>query len=66
MSSSVTPSELVYFSERRSGPPLLLVHGLMMTGEMFEPVIEHFAGRHRVIVPDLRGHGLILLPCRSR
>jgi 3-oxoadipate enol-lactonase len=46
-----------YFAERGSGPPLLLVHGLMVTGEMFEPVIEHFATRHRVIVPDLRGHG---------
>ncbi len=29
----------------------------MITGEMFEPVVEHFARRHRVIVPDLRGHG---------
>jgi len=54
----VSPStELPFFSERGSGPPLLLVHGLMVTGEMFEPVIEHFAARHRVIVPDLRGHG---------
>jgi len=29
----------------------------MITGEMFEPVIGHFASRHRVIVPDLRGYG---------
>ncbi len=29
----------------------------MVTGEMFDPVIEHFATQHRVIVPDLRGHG---------
>jgi 3-oxoadipate enol-lactonase len=29
----------------------------MVSGEMFEPVIDHFAARHRVIVPDLRGHG---------
>jgi 3-oxoadipate enol-lactonase len=29
----------------------------MITGEMFEPVIEPFAERHRVIVPDLRGAG---------
>ena len=50
-------SDLLYFTERGSGPPLLLVHGLMATGEMFEPVVEHFAARHRVIVPDLRGHG---------
>lgn len=50
-------TELLYFTERGSGPPLLLVHGLMVTGEMFEPVIERFVARHRVIVPDLRGHG---------
>jgi 3-oxoadipate enol-lactonase len=29
----------------------------MVTGEMFKPVIEHLATRHRLIVPDLRGHG---------
>jgi 3-oxoadipate enol-lactonase len=29
----------------------------MITGEMFDPVIEQFAAQHRVIVPDLRGHG---------
>ena len=57
MSSGVASSDLLYLTERGSGPPLLLVHGLMVTGEMFEPVIEHFATRHRVIVPDLRGHG---------
>jgi 3-oxoadipate enol-lactonase len=50
-------SDLLFYTERGSGPPLLLVHGLMVTGEMFEPVIEHLTSRHRVIVPDLRGHG---------
>ncbi len=29
----------------------------MITGEMFEPVLDSFAACHRVIVPDLRGHG---------
>lgn len=52
-----TPPDLLYFTEHGSGPPLLLVHGLMVTGEMFEPVIAQLATRHRVIVPDLRGHG---------
>jgi pimeloyl-ACP methyl ester carboxylesterase len=51
------PPDLLYFTERGSGPPLLLIHGVMATGEMFEPVIEQFAAQHRVIVPDLRGHG---------
>jgi pimeloyl-ACP methyl ester carboxylesterase len=57
MSSAQAQPESLYFIERGSGPPLLLVHGLMVTGEMFEPVIEHLATRYRVIIPDLRGHG---------
>ena len=57
MNSAVASSEILYFTERGSGPPLLLVHGLMVSGKMFEPVLENFAARHRVIVPDLRGHG---------
>lgn len=53
----IESSELIAFTERGAGPPLMLVHGVMITGEMFEPVVDHFAARHRVIVPDLRGHG---------
>ncbi|MFF2243499.1 alpha/beta fold hydrolase [Arthrobacter sp. NPDC058130] len=54
---SSAPADLLHFSERGSGKPLLLVHGLMVTGEMFDPVVEALAARHRVIIPDLRGHG---------
>jgi 3-oxoadipate enol-lactonase len=43
--------------ERGAGPPLLLIHGVMISGGMFEPVLDAFGARHRVIVPDLRGHG---------
>jgi 3-oxoadipate enol-lactonase len=46
----------LYYTERGSGPPLLLIHGLMASGDMFEPVIDAFAAHRRVIVPDLRGH----------
>src|SRR5262245_38025319 len=52
-----TKDDLLYFTERGSGPPLLLVHGAMISGDMFEPVLDQFAAGHRVIVPDLRGHG---------
>ena len=55
--SAAAASELLHFSEYGSGPPLLLVHGLMVSGEMFEPVIEHLATRQRVIIPDLAGFG---------
>jgi pimeloyl-ACP methyl ester carboxylesterase len=54
---SASSANVLSFTERGSGPPLLLIHGLMITGEMFEPVVEKFAERHRVLVPDLRGHG---------
>ena len=50
-------SGIVHFTEHGSGSPLLLVHGLMVSGDMFEPVIAQLALHHRVIVPDLRGHG---------
>lgn len=49
--------ELVYYVERGAGPPLLLVHGLMVSGQMFDGVAGHFAESHRVVIPDLRGHG---------
>ncbi|MFF2029235.1 alpha/beta fold hydrolase [Arthrobacter sp. NPDC058192] len=54
---SSAPSDLLHFTERGTGGPLLLVHGLMVTGEMFEPVLERLSARHRLVIPDLRGHG---------
>jgi 3-oxoadipate enol-lactonase len=54
---SSSEAEQLYFTEQGVGPPLLLVHGLMVSGTMFEPLLDRFAAFHRVIVPDLRGHG---------
>jgi 3-oxoadipate enol-lactonase len=45
------------FVEEGSGPPLVLIHGLMMSGGMFSTVLPRFAEKHRVICADLRGHG---------
>jgi pimeloyl-ACP methyl ester carboxylesterase len=56
MSSAASP-DLLYFSDRGSGPLLLLVHGLGMCGEMFGPIVEPLTKRHRLIIPDLRGCG---------
>jgi 3-oxoadipate enol-lactonase len=39
------------------GPPLLLIHGLMVSGAMYQPVLPALARHYRVVVPDLRGHG---------
>lgn len=57
-STRTRSSELLHFTEHGSGPALVLLHGMMVSGEMFAPVLTAFASRHRVIIPDLRGHGL--------
>ena len=48
---------VLFVQQFGSGAPLMLVPGLMVTGEMFRPVIEPLSQHYRLIVPDLRGHG---------
>src|SRR6266511_2890273 len=40
-----------------SGPPLLLVHGLGGAASNWMELAPLLAGRHRLLVPDLPGHG---------
>ena len=47
----------LFFHQSGAGTPLLLIHGLMATGEMYEPALPALAARYHVILPDLRGHG---------
>ena len=47
----------LYFESHGSGRPLVLLHGGLMSGETFGPVLPLLAERHQVIVPDLQGHG---------
>lgn len=43
----------------RDGRPIVLLHGLAAGSAQFAEDAEHFAGLgYRVIVPDIRGHGL--------
>jgi pimeloyl-ACP methyl ester carboxylesterase len=39
------------------GEPLLLLHGLMVAGAMFDPLVVLLRDRFRMLIPDLRGHG---------
>src|SRR6202008_4806925 len=41
-----------------SGPAVLLLQGLGVTGDMWQPLAEILVKDHTVIVPDLRGMGL--------
>ena len=45
------------YDERGSGPPLVLLHGGLGSGAVWEPVATRLAGEFRVITPDSRGHG---------
>jgi len=43
-----------------AGPPLVLVHGYTASGKSNWAAsgwVEHLAGRHTLVIPDLRGHG---------
>jgi len=39
------------------GSAIVLLHGYTQTGHMWRPIMPLLAGRHTVIVPDLRGAG---------
>jgi pimeloyl-ACP methyl ester carboxylesterase len=47
----------MYYETHGTGRPLLLLHGGLFSGELFDPVISLYAADHHVIVPDLQGHG---------
>src|SRR5207245_11187853 len=47
----------LYHETHGSGRPLILLHGGLMSGETFGPVLPLLAERHQVIAVDLQGHG---------
>jgi len=47
----------LYFETHGAGRPLILLHGGLMSGETFGPVLPALAGKHQVIAVDLQGHG---------
>ena len=46
-----------HVTERGSGRPLLLLHGFTGSAASWAEHLDTFAARHRVIAPDLPGHG---------
>src|SRR3954447_6601407 len=47
----------IFFRIDGDGEPLLLLHGAMVNGAMFDPLVELLRDRFRMLIPDLRGHG---------
>jgi pimeloyl-ACP methyl ester carboxylesterase len=53
-----TGGATIYVRVGGKGPAVILLHGFADTGDMWAPVAAALAGKHTVIVPDLRGMGL--------
>jgi non-heme chloroperoxidase len=47
----------LYYEERGSGKPLVLIHGWSCSGNFFTRNVESLSSGCRVINVDLRGHG---------
>jgi pimeloyl-ACP methyl ester carboxylesterase len=47
----------MYYRERGDGTPLVFVHAGIADGRMWQPQLEYFSDRYRVVVPDMRGFG---------
>jgi len=47
----------LYYETHGDGPPLILLHGGLGSGETFGPVLTQLAKRHQVTAVDLQGHG---------
>jgi pimeloyl-ACP methyl ester carboxylesterase len=47
----------VIYRTAGSGPPVVLIHGMVNTSRHWEPVALRLAEDHTVIAPDLIGHG---------
>ena len=47
----------LYYREKGSGKPLILLHGNGESGEYFVNQIDYFSKQYRVIAVDTRGHG---------
>jgi pimeloyl-ACP methyl ester carboxylesterase len=48
---------IIPYRVKGDGPPLILIHGWSQSGAMFRHQLESLSSTHRVIVPDIRGHG---------
>src|ERR1700750_2936623 len=48
----------MYYETHGTGSPLVLLHGGLGSGEVFDPpILAAFTETHTVILPDLQGHG---------
>jgi pimeloyl-ACP methyl ester carboxylesterase len=47
------PAGRIAYAERGSGPAVVLLHGLLVDGSLWEPLVDRLSGEFRCIVPEL-------------
>jgi pimeloyl-ACP methyl ester carboxylesterase len=47
----------LYYETHGNGRPMILLHGGLMSGESFAPLMPQLSKNHQVITVDLQGHG---------
>ena len=47
----------IFYTVVGDGPPVILLHPFPANHKVWLPATELLAGRYRLILPDLRGHG---------
>jgi non-heme chloroperoxidase len=47
----------LHFDDIGSGPPVVLLHGMLMSGQFFRRQVHALSSRYRLVIPDMRGHG---------
>jgi len=47
----------IFFEVLRNGPPIVLLHPFPANRDLWKPAAQALVSHHRVILPDLRGHG---------
>ena len=55
----------IHWAEIGSGPPVVLLHGLTDSHRTWRKIAPALARTHRVLMPDLAGHGLSSRPDAS-
>ncbi|MBI5104875.1 MAG: alpha/beta hydrolase [Solirubrobacterales bacterium] len=53
----VEPGVELFYRDLGHGRPVVLVHGWTMSHRVWDSVVQRLAGRYRMVLPDLRGHG---------
>ncbi len=58
MATAITADGVhIDWTEQGAGPPVVLVHGITESKEVWAPIAARLAADHRVVSLDLRGHG---------